>query len=58
MKFENFIKTDTLYIDLKETNSIDSKEIANGIVLDFDESGEMTGIEIDQHLPTEDLVFA
>jgi len=47
MKFENFIKTDTLYIDLKETNSIDSKEIANGIVLDFDESGEMTGIEID-----------
>ncbi len=71
MKFEYFKKTDTLYIDLKETNSIDSKEISNGIVLDFDESGDLTGIEIDnatkvadlskleaKHLPAKDLVFA
>jgi uncharacterized protein YuzE len=47
MKFEYFPDTDTLYIELKESTSIDSKEISDGIVLDFDSSGHLTGIEID-----------
>ena len=47
MKFEYFAETDTLYIDIKETSSVESKEISNGIVLDFDQSGELTGIELD-----------
>ncbi len=47
MKFEYFAETDTLYINIKETSSVESKEISNGIVLDFDQSGELTGIELD-----------
>jgi len=47
MKFEYFPNTDTLYIDIKETTSVESKEISNGIVLDFDQYGELTGIELD-----------
>ena len=47
MKFEYYPETDTLYIDIKDTSSFESKEISNGIVLDFDETGQLTGIEID-----------
>ena len=71
MKFEYFAETDTLYIDIKDSKSVSSKEISGGIVLDFDESGHLTGIEIDnaktaaniskietKSLPLSDLVFA
>lgn len=47
MKFEYFKETDTLYIDIKDTESVESKEISQGIVLDFDSEGNLTGIEID-----------
>jgi uncharacterized protein YuzE len=47
MKLEYFSETDTLYIEIKETPSVESKEISDGIVLDYDESGKLTGIEID-----------
>lgn len=47
MRYEYYSETDTLYIDIKDTKSIESKEISNGIVLDFDEYGQLTGIEID-----------
>ena len=70
MKIEYFPDTDTLYIDIKETISVDSKEISNGIVLDFDDTGQLTGIESDnakkvanlskietKSLPLKDLVF-
>ena len=71
MKFEYFDETDTLYIDIKDSKSVVSKEISSGIVLDFDESGHLTGIEIDnaksgtnlsklktKHLPFTNLNFA
>ena len=71
MKFEYFKDTDTLYIDIKDTTSIESKEISHGVVLDFDSQGELTGIEIDnartvaelskietKSLPLNDLIFA
>ena len=71
MKIEYYSDTDTLYIDLKDTSSIESKEISNGIVLDFDEYGQLTGIEIDnakkvanisrietKSLPLKEVVFA
>jgi uncharacterized protein YuzE len=71
MKLQYFPDTDTLYIDIKDTTSIDSKVIAEGIVLDFDEFGHLTGIEIDnakqnidlstfetKSLPIDDLVFS
>ncbi|HOV93064.1 MAG TPA: DUF2283 domain-containing protein [Candidatus Kapabacteria bacterium] len=47
MKIEYFKDTDTLYIDIKETTSVETKEISRGIVLDFDSDGNLTGIEID-----------
>ena len=47
MRLEYFPDTDTIYIDINETTSVDSKEISNGIVLDFDASGQLNGIEID-----------
>ena len=47
MKFEYFQDTDSLYIDLSEKPSVDSDEVAPGIVLDFDENGNIVGIDID-----------
>lgn len=47
MKFNYYKTTDSLYIDLSEKKSVDSKEIAPGIVLDFDSKGQLVGIDID-----------
>ena len=48
MRFQYYPETDSLYIDLSEKPSCDSQEVAPGIVLDFDESGQLVGIDIDQ----------
>lgn len=55
MKFEYFKETDTLYIDLKGTPSIESKEVSRGVVLDYDELGELTGIEVDNASKVSDI---
>jgi len=47
MKIEYYPETDSLYIDLSEKTSVDSEEIAEGVVLDFDEDGNIVGIDID-----------
>jgi len=47
MKFHYYADTDSLYIDLSEKPSADSKEIAPGVVLDFDAEGKLVGIDID-----------
>jgi len=39
--------TDSLYIDLSERPSTESHEIAEGVVLDYDEEGRLVGIDID-----------
>jgi len=48
MKLRYYPDTDSLYIDLAERPSVDSREIAPGIVLDFDATGALVGIDIDQ----------
>ena len=48
MKFSYYAETDSLYIDLSEQVSADSREIADGVVLDFGEDGRLVGIDIDQ----------
>jgi uncharacterized protein YuzE len=48
MKLQYFPETDSLYIDLAAEPSVDSQELPNGIVLDFDAQGNLTGIDIDQ----------
>ena len=40
--------TDSLYIDLSSKPNSDSREISEGIVLDYDVDGNLTGVEIDK----------
>ncbi len=47
MKLNYYPESDSLYIDLSEKTSIESKEIAEGIVLDYDAEGNLVGIDID-----------
>lgn len=47
MKLHYYPDTDSLYIDLSEKPSRDSTEVAPGVILDFDESGQLVGIDID-----------
>jgi uncharacterized protein YuzE len=47
MKFNYYKETDSLYIDLSEKKSVDSREVAPGVVADFDETGAIVGIDID-----------
>jgi uncharacterized protein YuzE len=47
MKFQYYAETDSLYIDLSEKTSVDSNEVAPGVVLDFDAEGNLVGIDID-----------
>jgi uncharacterized protein YuzE len=39
--------TDSLYIDLSEQPSAESREISEGVVLDYDSAGNLVGIDID-----------
>jgi uncharacterized protein YuzE len=39
--------TDSLYIDLSERPSAESLEVSEGVVLDYDSSGRLVGIDID-----------
>jgi len=47
MKLNYYPDTDSLYIDFSENSSVESVEISEGIVLDYDEKGNLTGIDID-----------
>ena len=47
MKLTYYPDTDSLYIDLSEQPSVESQEVSEGIVLDYDASGNLVGIDID-----------
>lgn len=47
MKLSYHADTDSLYIDLSERPSVESREITEGIVLDYDAEGNLVGIDID-----------
>ncbi|WP_333839654.1 DUF2283 domain-containing protein [Pelomicrobium sp.] len=47
MKLNYHPETDSLYIDLSERPSVESREISQGIVLDYDADGRLVGIDID-----------
>lgn len=40
-------ETDSLYINLSEQPSVESQEISEGILLDYDAGGRLVGIDID-----------
>jgi uncharacterized protein YuzE len=47
MKLHYYRETDSLYIDLADRPSAESREVAPGVVLDFDAGGVLVGIDID-----------
>lgn len=68
MKLNYYPETDSLYIDLAQRASVESREVSDGVVLDYDEQGNLVGIDIDNaskkvemsqvlvtHLPVEKL---
>jgi uncharacterized protein YuzE len=48
MKINYYPDTDSLYIDLSSKTSADSVEVSPGVVLDYDEEGNLVGIDIDE----------
>jgi len=47
MKLNYYSDTDSLYIDLSEQPSVESREISEGVVLDYDAACNLVGIDID-----------
>ena len=47
MKISYYPDTDSLYIDLAEQPGVESREISEGVVLDYDAQGRLVGIDID-----------
>lgn len=47
MKIAYYPDTDSLYIDLSAAVSAESREVAPGVVIDYDAAGNVTGIDID-----------
>jgi uncharacterized protein YuzE len=47
MKVKYYPETDSLYIDLSEKPSAESREVTEGVVLDYDAEGNLVGIDID-----------
>lgn len=47
MRIQYYPETDSLYIDLSSKVSAESREISEGVVVDFDAEGNLVGIDID-----------
>ena len=47
MKLNYHPDTDSLYIELSGKPSAETEEVANGVVLDYDKDGNLTGIDIE-----------
>lgn len=47
MKLNYYPETDSLYINLSEQPSVESLEISEGVLLDYDADGKLIGIDID-----------
>ena len=47
MKLHYYPETDSLYIELKNTPGAETREVAEGLVVDFDADGNVVGFDID-----------
>ena len=47
MKLHYYPETDSLYIELKATPGAETREIVEGLVVDFDAEGNVVGLDID-----------
>ena len=57
MKINYYSETDSLYIDFSSTPSTESEEVREGVVLDFDQNGNITGVDIQNASKKLDLSF-
>ncbi len=48
MKLNYYPETDSFYIDLSSRTSVDSVEVSEGVVLDYDVECNLVGIDIDE----------
>jgi len=55
MKLSYYPETDSLYIDLSARHSVESREVSDGVVLDYDADGNLVGIDIDNAADKLDL---
>jgi uncharacterized protein YuzE len=46
MKIEYDPEVDALYVRLSESKIIESEQVQPGIILDFDETGKVVGVEV------------
>ena len=47
MKINYYPDTDSLYIDLSSKPGVETIEISEGVVVDYDSEGQIVGIDID-----------
>jgi len=55
MKLHYYPDTDSLYIELSSKPGSDAREIGDGVVADFDDQGNIVGIDIDHATTKLDL---
>ncbi len=53
MKAHYYPETESVYVDVEDRPSVESQEIAPGVVADFDEKGNLVGLDIDRSLRKE-----
>jgi YD repeat-containing protein len=47
MKLNYHADTDSLYIDLSDRPGVETREVSEGVALDYDADGNLVGIDID-----------
>ncbi len=55
MKLQYDPESDSLYIELAEARAVDSRELSEGVVSDFDEAGTLVGLDIEHAATKVDL---
>ncbi|HEX9323373.1 MAG TPA: DUF2283 domain-containing protein [Xanthobacteraceae bacterium] len=48
MKLHYYPETDSLYIELKGTPGVETREIVEGLIVDLDAKGDVVGFDIDR----------
>ena len=51
MKLHYYPETDSLYIELKGTPGVETREIVEGLIVDLDAKGDVVGFDIEPRLP-------
>lgn len=57
MKINYYPETDSLYIDFGTAPAAESEEVRDGVVIDLDKNGNITGVDIQQASKKLDLSF-